>query len=92
MQAAMSSCVDLEKSDPAYKVPFDKVIKLCSKANILLADGSRATRWMYDHPFKGKADYAFHLLWTTMWYPKIWFSQLQCYQTLGMQDLKGPYL
>src|SRR5574344_620636 len=80
----------LEKSDPAYKAPLDKVIKFVLESQYPIGGWPQRYPLMYDHPFQGKADYTSFITLNDDVIPENIDFLVQCYQTLGMQDLKGP--
>jgi len=80
----------LEKEDPAYKAPLDKVIKFVLKSQYPIGGWPQRYPLMYDHPFQGKADYTSFITLNDDVIPENIDFLIQCYQTLGMQDLKEP--
>src|SRR5574344_1230830 len=80
----------LEKGDPAYKAPLDKVIHFVLQSQYPNGGWPQRYPLMYDHPFQGKADYTSFMTLNDDVIPENIDFLVQCYQTLGMQDLKGP--
>lgn len=82
----------LEKHDPALRKPLDKAIDFMLKSQY--ANGGWPQRFplMYDHPFRGKADYSSFITINDNVMPENIDFLLQCYQSLGMSQLKEPIL
>lgn len=80
----------LEKDDPTYKAPLDKVIRLVLESQYPIGGWPQRYPLMYDHPFKGKADYTSFITLNDDVIPENIEFLTQCYQTLGMSDLKAP--
>lgn len=80
----------LEKNDPTYKAPLDKVIHFVLESQYPIGGWPQRYPLMYDHPFHGKADYSSFITLNDDVIPENIDFLVQCYQTLGMQDLKAP--
>ena len=82
----------LEKHDDAFLPSLKKAIDFVLQSQY--ANGGWPQRFplMYDHPFKGKADYSsFVTLNDNVMVDNIDFL-MQCYTSLGMENLKQPIL
>jgi PelA/Pel-15E family pectate lyase len=80
----------LEKGDPAYKAPLDKVIHFVLQSQYPNGGWPQRYPLMYDHPFQGKADYTSFITLNDDVIPENIDFLVQCYQTLGMSGLKEP--
>lgn len=82
----------LEKLDPAYRPALEKCIRFVLESQYPVGGWPQRYPLMYDHPFQGKADYSsFITLNDDVVLENIDFLT-QCYQTLGMQDLREPII
>ena len=82
----------VEKNDPTYRPALEKVIDFALKSQYPI--GGWPQRWplMYDHPFQGKADYSSFITLNDDVMPDLIEFLTQCYQSLGMQNLKEPIM
>ena len=80
----------VEKYDPAYRPALEKAIALVLESQYPM--GGWPQRWplMYDHPFQGMADYSSFVTLNDDVIPDNIEFLVQCYQSLGMQELKEP--
>ena len=82
----------VEKYDPTYRPALEKVIRFALDSQYPV--GGWPQRWplSYDHPFQGQADYSSFITLNDDVMPDIIDFLTQCYQSLGMQNLKEPIL
>lgn len=82
----------LEKHDKAFEDALQKAIHFMLESQY--ANGGWPQRYplMYDHPFKGKADYSSFITLNDNVMPENIDFLLQCYTSLGMKELKEPIL
>mgnify|MGYP002620332569 CR=1 FL=1 len=82
----------LEKHDMAFEEALRKAIRFMLDSQY--ANGGWPQRYplMYDHPFKGKADYSSFVTLNDNVMPENIDFLLQCYTSLGMEELKEPIL
>ena len=80
----------VEKYDPSLRPALDKAIGFV--LNSQYPNGGWPQRWplMYNHPFRGKADYSSFITLNDDVIPECIDFLVQCYQTLGMPGLKEP--
>lgn len=82
----------LEKHDPTLKEPLDKAIDFMLKSQYDNGGWPQRFPLMYNHPFRGKADYSSFITINDNVMPENIDFLLQCYQSLGMSQLKEPVL
>ncbi len=82
----------LEKYDPAYRVPLEKVIDFVLKSQYPVGGWPQRYPLMYDHPFQGQADYSSFITLNDDVIPENIDFLIQCYQTLGLAHLKEPVM
>ena len=82
----------VEKYDPAYRPALEKAISLVLESQY--PTGGWPQRWplRYDHPFQGQADYSSFITLNDDVIPENIEFLVQCYQTLGMPELREPIL
>ena len=80
----------VEKYDPSLRAALDKAIGFVLKSQY--PNGGWPQRWplMYNHPFRGKADYSSFITLNDDVIPECIDFLVQCYQTLGLPGLKEP--
>jgi PelA/Pel-15E family pectate lyase len=80
----------LEKKDPTYKEPLDRVINFTLESQY--ANGGWPQRYPLnpDHPFKGKADYTPFVTINDDVLPSNIDFLMHCYTLLGRKDLREP--
>ena len=82
----------LEKHDKTFLTPLEKAIDFFGESQYPNGGWPQRYPLMNDHPFKGKADYtSFVTLNDDVMEENIDFL-LQCYTSLGREDLKQPIL
>ncbi len=82
----------VEKYDPAYRPALEKVIKFALESQYPVGGWPQRYPLRYDHPFQGQADYSSFITLNDDVMPDIIDFLTQCYQSLGMQDLKEPIM
>ena len=82
----------LEERDSAFLAPLQRAISFFLESQY--ADGGWPQRYplMYDHPFRGKADYSSFVTINDDVMPQNIDFLLQCYTSLGMEELREPIL
>ncbi|MBP5171150.1 MAG: pectate lyase [Bacteroidales bacterium] len=80
----------LEKRDLSLRKALDKAIGFV--LNSQYPNGGWPQRWplMYDHPFRGKADYSSFITLNDDVMPECVDFLIECYRTLGQPELKEP--
>ncbi len=82
----------MEKNDSTFRAPLDKAIQFVLESQYPIGGWPQRYPLRYDHEFKGMADYSsFITLNDDVITENIDFL-LQCYQVLGMKELKGPIM
>ena len=82
----------VEKYDPAYRAPLEKTIRFVLESQYPIGGWPQRYPLKYDHPFLGKPDYSSFITLNDDVIPENIDFLVQCYQTLGMQDLKAPIM
>ena len=82
----------VEKNDPKYRPALEKVIHFVLESQYPVGGWPQRYPLRYDHPFHGKADYSSFITLNDDVMPDIIDFLTQCYQALGMQDVKEPVL
>ena len=82
----------VEKYDPAYRAPLEKTIRFVLESQYPIGGWPQRYPLKYDHPFQGKPDYSSFITLNDDVIPENIDFLVQCYQTLGMQDLKAPIM
>lgn len=82
----------VEKYDPSFLPPLEKVIKFVLDSQYPVGGWPQRYPLMYDHPFQGKADYTSFITLNDEVIPKATEFLVQCLQSLGKQNLKGPIM
>ena len=82
----------LEKKAPEFYAPLQKAIGFFLESQY--GNGGWPQRYplMYDHPFRGKADYSSFITINDDVMPSNIEFLTRCYTSLGMKELKGPIL
>jgi PelA/Pel-15E family pectate lyase len=80
----------LEKNDPVWRAPLEKVIRFVLTSQYPVGGWPQRYPLMYDHPFGGMADYTSFITLNDDVIPENIDFLLQCYQTLGLSSLKEP--
>lgn len=82
----------LEKNDPVWRAPLERVIRFVLASQYPAGGWPQRYPLMYDHPFGGMADYSSFITLNDDVIPEIIDFLLQCYQTLGLSSLKEPII
>ena len=82
----------VEKNDPIYRPALEKVIHFVLESQYPIGGWPQRYPLRYDHPFHGKPDYTSFITLNDDVIPLIIEFLTQCYQALGMQNLKEPIL
>ena len=82
----------VEKNDPTYRPALEKVINFVLESQYPIGGWPQRYPLHYDHPFQGRADYTSFITLNDDVIPGVIEFLTQCYQALGMQNLKEPIL
>ena len=82
----------LEKKDPAYRTPLEKVINFILESQYPNGGWPQRFPLKYDHPVDGKKDYTSFITTNDNVLVNNVMFLLDCYQMLGMEHLKEPIL
>ena len=82
----------VEKNDPIYKIPLEKVIRFVLESQYPSGGWPQRYPLKYDHPFQGKADYSSFITLNDDVTPEIINFLIQCYQSIGLQNIKEPIM
>ena len=82
----------LEKHDEAFLPALQGAIDFMLASQYSNGGWPQRFPLMYSHPFKGKADYSSFITFNDNVMPENIDFLLQCYQSLGMEQLKKPIL
>lgn len=82
----------VEKNDPAYKAPLEKVIHFILESQYPVGGWPQRYPLRYDHPFEGKEDYSSFITLNDDVTPEIIDFLIQCYQAMGLQNIKEPIM
>ena len=82
----------VEKYDPAYRAPLEKTIRFVLESQYPIGGWPQRYPLKHDHPFHGKEDYSSFITLNDDVIPENIDFLIQCYQVLGMQDLKAPIM
>lgn len=82
----------VEKNDPTYRPALEKVIHFVLESQYPIGGWPQRYPLRYDHPFQGRADYSSFITLNDDVIPANIEFLTQCYQALGMQNLKEPIL
>lgn len=82
----------VEKNDPIYRPALEKVINFVLESQYPIGGWPQRYPLRYDHPFHGKPDYTSFITLNDDVIPGIVEFLTQCYQALGMQNLKEPIM
>ena len=82
----------LEKKDPEFHAALQRAIGFFLKSQY--ENGGLPQRYplMYDHPFRGQADYSSFITINDDVMPRNIDFLIQCYTSLGMEELREPIL
>lgn len=82
----------VEKNDPTYRPALEKVINFVLESQYPVGGWPQRYPLRYDHPFHGMPDYTSFITLNDDVIPLIIEFLTQCYQSLGMQNLKEPIM
>lgn len=82
----------VEKYDPAYRAPLEKTIRFVLESQYPIGGWPQRYPLKHNHPFHGKEDYSSFITLNDDVIPENIDFLMQCYQVLGMQDLKAPIM
>lgn len=82
----------VEKNDPIYRPALEKVIRFVLESQYPIGGWPQRYPLRYDHPFQGMADYTSFITLNDDVIPANIEFLTQCYQALGMTELKEPIL
>nr|WP_302115315.1 pectate lyase [uncultured Alistipes sp.] len=82
----------VEKYDPTFRPALEKAIGLVLESQYPVGGWPQRYPLRYDHPFEGKPDYSSFITLNDDVIPENIEFLIQCYQALGMQNLKEPIL
>lgn len=82
----------VEKNDPVYRAPLEKVIHLVLESQYPSGGWPQRYPLRYDHPFQGQADYSSFITLNDDVIPDIIDFLIQCHQAIGLQNVKEPIL
>jgi len=82
----------VEKYDPAYKPALDKAIRFMLESQYPIGGWPQRYPLKYDHVFHEKADYTSFITLNDDVIPENIEFLLQCYQVLGLQNVKESIL
>ena len=81
-----------EKFDPKYRPALDKAIDFVLESQYPIGGWPQRYPLKFDHPFRGNKDYSSYITLNDEVIPECTDFLLQCYQVLGIQNLKGAVL
>lgn len=82
----------VEKNDPMFRPAVEKAVRFVLESQYPIGGWPQRYPLMHDHPFRGKEDYSsFITLNDDVSIENIEFL-LQCYQAMGLQDIKEPII
>ena len=82
----------VEKNDPVYRAPLEKVIHFILESQYPVGGWPQRYPLRYDHPFEGKEDYSSFITLNDDVTPEIIDFLIQCYQAMGLQNIKEPIM
>lgn len=82
----------VEKNDPVYREPLEKVIHMVLESQYPSGGWPQRFPLKYDHPFEGKDDYSSFITLNDEVTPEIIDFLIQCYQSVGLQNIKEPIM
>ncbi len=84
--------VYVEKYDPAFRPALDKAIHFILESQYPVGGWPQRYPLMHDHVFQGKADYSSFITLNDDVIPDNIDFLVQCYQALGLKNLKEPIM
>lgn len=82
----------VEKYDPTFRPALDKAIHFILESQYPVGGWPQRYPLMYDHVFQGKADYSSFITLNDDVIPDNIDFLIQCYQALGLKNLKEPIM
>jgi len=82
----------VEKYDPVFRPALDKAIHFILESQYPVGGWPQRYPLKYDHVFQGKADYSSFITLNDDVIPENIDFLVQCYQALGMKNLKEPIM
>ena len=82
----------LEKKDPEFHAALQRAIGFFLKSQYENGGWPQRYPLMYDHPFRGQADYSSFITINDDVMPRNIDFLIQCYTSLGMEELREPIL
>ena len=82
----------VEKHDPVYKPALDKAIRFVLESQYPIGGWPQRYPLKYDHVFHGIADYTSFITLNDDVIPENIEFLLQCYQALGLQNVREPIM
>lgn len=82
----------VEKYDPTFRPALDKVIHFILESQYPIGGWPQRYPLMHDHVFQGKADYSSFITLNDDVIPDNIDFLVQCYQALGLKNLKEPIM
>ena len=80
------------KYDPIYKPALDNAIRFVLESQYPIGGWPQRFPLMYEHVFRGKPDYTSYITLNDDVIPENIEFLLNCYQALGLQNVKGPIM
>ncbi len=82
----------VEKQDPVFRPALDKAIHFILESQYPAGGWPQRYPLKYDHVFQGQADYSSFITLNDDVIPDNIDFLVQCYQALGLKDVKGPIM
>lgn len=82
----------VEKYDPVFRPALDKAIHFILESQYPAGGWPQRYPLRYDHVFRGQADYSSFITLNDDVIPENIDFLVQCYQALGLKDVKGPIM
>jgi PelA/Pel-15E family pectate lyase len=82
----------IEKYDPVFRPALDKAISFVLDSQYPIGGWPQRYPLMYDHVFHGKTDYSSFITLNDDVIPENIDFLIQCYQTMGLQNLREPIM
>ncbi len=82
----------VEKNDPTFRPALDKAIAFILESQYPVGGWPQRYPLKYDHPFQGRADYSSFVTLNDDVIPDNIEFLIQCYQVLGLQNIKEPIM
>ncbi len=82
----------VEKNDPIYRPVVEKCIRFVLDSQYPVGGWPQRYPLMFDHPFQGMPDYTSFITLNDDVMPDAIEFLIQCYQSLGLQEIKEPVM